>query len=184
MKKCADQADEQVNRKQFGGKSPSRSQCQEEVEQDPCDRNRRLTRAMQLGREKHRLALQCTAEKLGGLIPGRFSLEQRYRGDPRTGKKELVSPEEARTLLQQGCGDELAGTIVPDVVIHSGDPLEILAVYDFKFPCPETNSPTWRAYEQGPFAGSTQGKIYFAILNIVPNLVAPLREIIPWLKSQ
>jgi hypothetical protein len=96
----------------------------------------------------------------------------------------LVSPEEARRLLQQGCGNELEGTIVPDVVIHSGDPLEVLAVYDFKFPCPETNSPTWRAYEQGPFAGSTQGKIYFAILNIVPNLVAPLREIIPWLKSQ
>lgn len=184
LKRCADQADEQVNRRHFGGKSPSRSQCQEEVEKDPCDKNKRLTRAMQLGREKHRLALQCTAKELSGLIPGRFSLEQRYRGDPQTGKKELVSPEEARTLLKQGCGAELEGTIVPDVVIHSGDPLEVQAVYDFKFPCPETNSPTWRAYEQGPFAGSTQGKIYFGILNVVPKLVAPLREIIPWLRSQ
>lgn len=57
LKKCADWADEQVNLRHFGGKSPSRAQCQEEVEKDPCDKNKRLTRAMQLGKEKHRMAL-------------------------------------------------------------------------------------------------------------------------------
>lgn len=117
-------------------------------------------------------------------MKGRFSLEQRYRGDPQTGWKELVSPEEARRLLQQGCGGELEGTIVPDVVIHTGNPLEVLAVYDFKFPCPETNSPTWRDYEKGPFAGSTQERIYFGILKVVPNLVAPIRGIIRQLGFQ
>jgi hypothetical protein len=181
LKKCADQADEQVNRKQFGGKSPSRAQCQEEVEKDPCDRNKRLTRAMQLGREKHRLALECTAKALGGLIPGRFSLEQRYRYDPETGTKELVSPEEARRPLQQGCGDELEGTIVPDVVIHSGNPLEVLAVYDFKFPCPETNSPKWNPSRR---AGLDQGELYLKILGVEPNLVSPIRKIIRWLESR
>jgi hypothetical protein len=183
LRKCADWADERVNLRHFGGKSPSRAQCQEEVEKDPCDPKKKVTRAMQVGKEKHRLALQCTSEKLGALIPGRFSLEQRYRGHPETGRKELVSPEEARTLLKQGCGNELEGTIVPDVVIHSGNPLEVLAIYDFKFPCPETNRPDWRVYERGPFAGSTQGKIYFEILKVEPNLVAPIRRIIRWLES-
>ncbi len=35
-----------------------------------------VTRAMQLGTEKHRLAIQCTKEKLDALIPGHFSLEK------------------------------------------------------------------------------------------------------------
>ena len=74
------------------------------------------------------MALQCVQERLDRLIPGRFSLEPRYRYDKRTGQTELVSQQEARALRQQGCGDELKGTLVPDVVIHSGNPLEALAV--------------------------------------------------------
>ncbi|HEX5748473.1 MAG TPA: hypothetical protein VFZ09_19700 [Archangium sp.] len=183
LEKCVDWANDQVNRRRFSGNSPSRKQCQEEVSgTDPC--GRRMTRAMHLGTEKHALALQCAEEKLGELIPGRFSREPRYRYDPQTGQKQLVSREEARTLLQQGCGNELEGTIVPDIVIHSGNPLEALAVYDFKFPCPDTNKPTWREYEKGPFAGSTQGKMYLEILKVGPNLIAPIRGIIRWLESQ
>jgi len=144
---CVEWADAEVNRQRFGGKSPSRAQCQEELPgSDPC--GKKVTRAMQLGREKHDLARQCTETKLGGLIPGRVSLEPRYRYNPQTGQKQLVSPEEARALRQQGCGDELEGTIVPDVVIHSGNPLDVLAVYDFKFPCPITNKPRWNPSPQ------------------------------------
>ena len=112
-------------------------------------------------------------------MPERFSLEQSYRYDPQTGQKQLVSGKEAQALLQQGCGDELAGTIVPDVVIHSGNPLEVLAVYDLKFPCPSSNEPSWRDYEEGhPHHGSDQGSIYRKILQVIPKLVAPLWKII------
>ena len=124
---CVEWADAKVNRQRFGGKNPSRAQCQEELPgTDPC--GKKVTRAMQLGTEKHALARQCVEQKLNAQIPGRFSLEQRYRHDPQTGQKQLVSPEEARALRRQGCADELEGTIVPDVVIHSGNPLDVLAV--------------------------------------------------------
>jgi hypothetical protein len=174
---CAEWAHGQVNLQYFGGKSPSRAQCQEEVEKDPCDKNKRLTRAMQLGREKHRLALQCTAQKLGGLIPGRFSLEQRYRYDEQTGQLQLISREKARALCQQGCSGELEGTIVPDVVIHSGNPLQIMAVYDFKFPCPISNPPRWAQDEDDR---CHQGNAYFKALGVGPDIVAPIWKFIRW----
>jgi hypothetical protein len=178
LKGCAEWAHETVNRHRFGG-NPSRAQCQEELpEKDPC--GRKLTRAMQVGQEKHRLALQCTQQRLGALIPERFSLEQRYRYDKQTRKRELVSHEEARTLRRQGCGDELEGTIVPDVVIHTGNPLEPLAVYDFKFPCPISNTPRWRQYAEGPpHNGASQGDVYNEALGVKPHLVAPRYGIIP-----
>jgi hypothetical protein len=180
---CVEWANTQVNRKRFDGKSPTREQCQEELPgTDPC--GKKVTRAMQLGREKHALARQCTETKLGGLIPGRFSLEQRYRYDSQTGQKQLVSPEEARALRQQGCGDELEGTLVPDVVIHSGNPLGVLAVYDFKFPCPFSNDPMWNKYPEGhPYHGSTQGKMYRKVFQVGPHLVAPIWRIIRWVES-
>ncbi|MFY0527811.1 hypothetical protein ACN28I_33230 [Archangium gephyra] len=181
---CVEWANAEVNLQRFGGKSPSREQCQEELPgTDPC--GKKVTRAMQLGTEKHALALQCTETKLGALIPGRFSLEQRYRYDPQTGQKQLVSSEEARSLRQQGCGDELKGTIVPDVVIHSGNPLEVQAVYDFKFPCPFSNYPRWMEYGGRSSRGTpNQGDAYFNILRVGPDLVAPLWKIIRWTESQ
>ncbi|WP_257451384.1 hypothetical protein [Archangium lipolyticum] len=175
---CVDWADTAVNRKRFGGNDPTRTQCQEEVEKDPCGKP--VTRAMQLGTEKHRLAIQCTKEKLDALIPGRFSLEQRYRYDEQTGQKQLVSPEEERALKQQGCSGALEGTLVPDVVIHSGNPLQALAVYDFKFPCPITNRPRWKPY---PHLGVNQGDMYRKLLEVAPNIVTPIRGIIRWLAS-
>lgn len=176
---CVEWAHEQVNLRHFGGKSPTRAQCQEQVEQDPCDKTKRLTRAMQLGTEKHRLALQCTAKKLGALIPGRFSLEQRYRYDKQTGQRQLISREKARALCQQGCsGELLEGTIVPDVVIHTGNPLEVLAVYDFKFPCPISNTPRWT---QDADDNCHQGDAYFKALGVGPDIVAPIWKFIRWL---
>ncbi|HEX5749904.1 MAG TPA: hypothetical protein VFZ09_26975 [Archangium sp.] len=172
---CVEWAHGEVNRQRFGGQSPSREQCREELPgADPC--GKKVTRAMQLGTEKHALARQCVEQKLNARIPGRFSLDQRYRYDPRTGQRQLISREEARTLLQQGCGEELKGTIVPDVVIHTGNPLEVLAVYDFKFPCPISNPPDWREYANG----SLQGDTYRQILGVGPDLVAPIWKIIRW----
>lgn len=181
--KCVEWAHGEVNLRRFGGKSPSREQCQEALPgTDPC--GKKVTRAMQLGTEKHALARQCVEQELNALIPGRFSLDQRYRYDPRTGQKQLVSPEEARALRQQGCGDEFEGTIVPDVVIHSGNPLEVLSVYDFKFPCPISNYPSWNRYPRGhPYSDSNQGAIYKKILGVGPHLVAPIWRIIRWVES-
>jgi hypothetical protein len=175
--KCVEWANDEVNDKRFGGNRPTPAQCQEVLGNDPCGNT--VTRAMLLGKQKHRLALQCVEWELGKLIPERFSLEQRYRYDSRTGQKQLVSSKEAQALLQQGCGNELEGTIAPDVVIHSGNPLAVLAVYDLKFPCPASNEPSWRDYEEGhPYHGSDQGRIYHKILQVIPRLVAPLWKII------
>jgi hypothetical protein len=174
--KCVEWANDEVNDKRFGGNSPTPAQCQEVLGNDPCGNT--VTRAMLLGKQKHRLALQCAELELGKLIPKHFSLEQRYRQDPQTGQTQLVSREEARALLQRGCGAELEGTIVPDVVIHSGNPLEALAVYDLKFPCPFSNEPSWRDYEEGhPHHGSNQGDIYRNFLRVIPKLVAPIWRI-------
>ncbi len=177
---CTQWANAKVNSRYFGEKGPSHEQCNEELSQlDPC--GKKVTRAMQLGTEKHALALQCAAQKLGALIPGRFSLEPRYRYDKPAKTTTLVSPEEVRALRQQGCWDELKGTLVPDVVIHSGNPLLVQAVYDFKFPCPIDNHPTWNRYPKGhSHAGLSQGRVYNEALGAEPALVAPQWGIIRW----
>lgn len=173
LMECADWAHEKVDSRYFGNKGPTREQCKEELPQlDPC--GRKVTRAMQLGTEKHALALQCAEQKLGALIPGRFSVEPRYRYDNQSRRTEWVSLDEARALRQQGCWDELPGTLVPDIVIHPGNPLLVQAVYDFKFPCPITNEPTWRHYEgEHPYRGSSQGQMYSEVLQAEAALVAP-----------
>lgn len=122
LEHCAEQAEAEVNRRHLGGASPTRQQCQEVLTtKDPCGRT--VTRAMQWGSEKHTLALQCTQEKLDVLLPGRFSLEPRYRYDKATGQTRWLTPQEVRTLLRDGCGEELKGTLAPDVVLHAGHPL-------------------------------------------------------------
>ena len=170
---CAQWAHAEVNLRHFGGQSPSRAQCQEPLPNvDPC--GRQVTWAMRLGIEKHQLALQCARERLDTLIPERFSLEQRYRQDPRTGHRQLLGSEEVRAILRQRCGETLLGTLVPDVVIHSGNPLEVLAVYDFKFPCPSSNPSRWNAYAPGhPSGVPDQGALYEKVFEVKPHRVAP-----------
>lgn len=170
---CAERADFQVNIRRFAGDQPSREQCQEVLPGwDPC--GKKVTRAMQLGTEKHQLALQCIQERFNRLFPGRFSLEQRYRYDKQTRSTKLISREEARALRKQDCGEELKGTLVPDVVIHSGNPLEALAIYDFKFPCPSTNQPSWTKYPEGhPHYPENQGDMYQQALGAAAFRVAP-----------
>ncbi len=172
LKKCAELANELVNHRRLGG-DPTRAQCEEVVGRD--GNGNEVTRAMQLGEEKHAEARKCAEERLGGLLPGRFSLEQRYRYDPTTRQKELVSEEERQTLLRKGQGKKLKGTLVPDVVIHSGNPLEVQAVYDFKFPCLSTSLPKWTIYsEEGhPFRDRTQGSVYEEVFGVNAMRVTP-----------
>jgi hypothetical protein len=128
---------------------------------------------MLLGREKHEAALACIQEKLSKQLPGGFSLNQRYRYNPRTERWEPLSAAQEQALLRTG-GEGLVGTLVPDVVIHLGNPLQVLDLYDLKFPCPGTNFPDWRRYPDGhPDEGSHQGQVYKHALGAEPARVAP-----------
>jgi hypothetical protein len=174
---CAESADAQVNRLHFAGLKPTRQQCQEVLSsKDPC--GRMVTRAMQLGSEKHYLALQCAQEKLESLVPGRFRLEPRYRYDTQQHRPQHIPEQEARALLRQGCSEHLRGTLRPDVVLHSGSPLEVQAVYDFKFPCPPSNRPVWSPQDgENIHPPEHQGTAYAKALNAEAAIVSPERGI-------
>jgi hypothetical protein len=129
----------------------------------------------------HKVALQCAGERLGALRPGGFSLEQRYRYDRSTGKTTLVSAEEAQSLLRQWRGSELKGTLVPDVVIHSGDPSRAEAVYDFKFTCADSSGPArWGRYPEGhPYQRLSQKDMYQEALGVNAWRVIPWLGVLP-----
>ncbi|OJT18417.1 hypothetical protein BO221_40855 [Archangium sp. Cb G35] len=174
LKKCAELARSEVllrYPKQFKGPAPDAGECKQETKAQ----GRRVTWAMRLGIEMHEAARNCTEEALGKMRPGRFSLEQRYRPDMETGEKELVRAEEEQALEESGNGGELKGTLKPDVVIHDGDPLNALAVYDFKFPCVSSDSvPEWHQYPDGhPFAGFSQGEMYQNFIALLVARVIP-----------
>ncbi len=167
---CAVEADFQVNKRLFGG-NPSRKQCSEVVK---FDRNGDpITQARISGHEKHKEALACIREKLLHLKVSGFSLNQRYRFNSQTERWEPMSHLEVEELLRSGA-QELVGTIVPDIVIHTGTPLEVLDVYDLKFPCPGSNEPDWREYPEGhPYQNLTQGQVYAKAFQSNPALIAP-----------
>ena len=170
---CVKDADFQLNERYFGG-SPTREQCSEVVGRNA--RGEPVTRAMQLGREKHQLALECIQKKLQELRPGGFSLEQRYRQEG-SGKWVPLSRSQVEALLRSG-GQALVGTIEPDVVIHTGNAAEVLDVLDLKFPCPGTNEPFWNRYGNGhPYQGRTQGEAYEGAFGVKPARVAPRWDI-------
>lgn len=176
LKSCVEQANAEVNERRLGG-NPTPAQCAEKVGVN--EQGKPVTRAMQLGTEKHEVALWCIQERLSLERPGGFSVEQRYRYDRQTRETTLVSKEEAEALKSQGRSGELRGTLVPDLVIHSGDPLRPQAVYDLKFPCPSTRFPEWGRYpESSPYYPSTQGDIYMEAWRELVFLVAPIWGII------
>jgi hypothetical protein len=175
LAECADLARSEVllrHQGDFEELSPNIDECNELAKNA---RRRGMTWAMLLGVEMHEEALKCAGERLGKLRPGRFSLEQRYRYDSREGRWKLVSREEERLLEETGNGGELLGSLQPDVVIHEGDPLMVQEVYDFKFPCVNTDDiPPWTRYPRGhPHAGLDQGKMYGRVLAENPARVAP-----------
>jgi hypothetical protein len=171
---CVKDADFKLNERYFGG-NPSREQCSEVVGQDSSGNP--VTRAMLLGREKHTLALECIQQKLHEIRPKGFNLNQRYRENKVTGKWEPLGEQQVKALLRAG-GDGLIGTIEPDIVIHTGNPAEVLDVLDLKFPCPGTNAPTWYRYPDGhPFERQSQGQVYERAFGVDPARVAPRWDI-------
>ncbi|WPB76361.1 hypothetical protein KYC5002_46175 [Archangium violaceum] len=171
LSKCANMAREKVLRQHMGGRSPTPTECHEKKEFG----GRVRTRAMFLGEEMHKVALACAELELGALRPGGFSREPRYRYNTDTRQRELISPEKEAALLEEGCYNELRGTIKPDIVIHAGNPLLPLAVYDFKFPCVSRDRVPWCLYTKGPHAGRWQNEVYGEALGVEP------KEILPWI---
>ncbi|RKH31926.1 hypothetical protein D7Y13_31355 [Corallococcus praedator] len=142
LKKCADDARSEILDQQHGGKSPTQEECKESIKTPGGES---MTRAIWFGEQMHTLALECAQQKLESILPGRFSIEPTYRFDPSTRTTTLLSAEEVMLLKQPRFVSELKGTIVPDIVIHSGSPLKVTGVYDFKFPCVNPNKPpAWR----------------------------------------
>jgi len=175
LKYCADMARSEVLLRysdQFKGSTPGADECNEETMDG---QGRKVTWAVRLGTEMHAVARQCAENELKTLQPGRFSLEQRYRYDRSTGQKQLVTAEQEALLKKAGDFGELKGTLKPDVVIHTGTPLDVQAVYDFKFPCANTDKrPQWREYPEGhQYEGSNQGDLYQEALGATPRIVAP-----------
>jgi hypothetical protein len=170
---CARLAERQVNSQFFGNRPPTRQECGEEVFVDGC--NAPITRAMHLGQLKHAAALQCAQQVLTQLWPAPFSIEQRYRYYPHARFLETVSRQEEARLIAQGCTQELWRTIKPDIVLHADrDLLRAVLVLDFKFPCPETNAPSWKKYrDKSAYAGSNQDRVYKDALGGETILISP-----------
>jgi hypothetical protein len=173
LAECADMARAEVMLKHFEGRRPTRAECNEEVGKD--SRGEPITRAIRLGVEQHRVALECAEENLRKLKPGGYSLSPRYRYDPDTGKAEHLEREAVQDLLRQGRSGELKGTLEPDVVIHGGAPHQVQAVYDYKFPCMNTDRKSpWREYPKGSAqAAADQGELYESALKVTPRRVQP-----------
>ncbi len=175
LTRCADSARSEIllrHEGDFKDLTPTADECNQPAKNAT---RKDVTWAMQLGTEMHEEARDCAEAALSTLLPGRFSLEQRYQYNRQTGRKRLVSAEEERLLEKTGNAGELLGSLKPDVVIHSGDPLDVKAVYDFKFPCVNTDRVTnWSDYPPGhPYQGSNQGKIYTEAFGEEPARILP-----------
>nr|WP_242544231.1 hypothetical protein [Corallococcus sp. NCSPR001] len=177
---CAVQAEQVGNARYFENRPPTRQECSEVVEQDRCGKP--VTRAMQLGKLKHVLALQCAEAVLKELWPAPFSIEQRYRYYPNARFLETLSRAKEAQLIADGCTDELRGTIKPDLVLHGDrDLLKSVLTLDFKFPCPDTNPARWTEYgSNSPYAYDSQGAIYEKALGGRAMLVSPKAGVEPF----
>lgn len=175
LEQCADKARSEVllsHEGDFAALFPNAQECNQLAKNA---QGRNVTWAMQLGLEMHAKARDCASTALSLLILGRFSLEQRYLYDRQTKRKRPVSAEEERLLEETGNQGELKGSLKPDVVIHSGDFLEVLAIYDFKFPCINIDTVSgWTRYPEGhPYQGFSQGQMYEEAFNQNPARVFP-----------
>ncbi|MBN1207667.1 MAG: hypothetical protein JXB05_22575 [Myxococcaceae bacterium] len=178
LSECADEARSVVMLKHFGDRGPTHEECRQVVGVDA--NGQPITRAMQLGVEQHQVALECAQEKLQELKPDGFSISPRYRIKSGTGSVQYLTQDQVKALLNAGRGAELRGTIEPDVVVHTGNPLQVQAIFDFKFPCVNGGEPPWRKYPDGPpHEGRDQGTVYKNILGTKPWRVVPRRGVLP-----
>lgn len=174
LAECAGHANFVVNERRLGGRSPTREQCREVVGKDR--KGHDITRAMTLGQEKHQEALTCVQRALGERFAENLQLEPHYQKDAKTGRWQRLDPKRVAQWLSEGLFSNLLTALVPDVVLHAkGNPLKVQAVYDFKFPCPASNEPTWRDYPEGhPYYPNNQGEMYQQALGVEhPTFVTP-----------
>ncbi|RKH12639.1 hypothetical protein D7V97_07895 [Corallococcus sp. CA053C] len=179
LAECAVRAERRGNALFFHDRPPTRAECGEVVEQDACGKP--VTRAMQLGRRKHVLALECAREVLEALWPAPFSIEQRYRYYPNAKVVETMSREKEARLIAEDCTEELWGTIKPDLVLHADrNLLKAALILDFKFPCPEDNPPRWTKYGgSSPYANQSQRDVYQTALGGRALLISPVKGVLP-----
>ncbi|PTL79314.1 hypothetical protein [Vitiosangium sp. GDMCC 1.1324] len=158
---CAQKANEQVNKEdeELQGQEPTREQCKQVVRREG---NQDVTRAMDLGARKHKVALDCVREAFAKQFSENIRVEPTYQKDPSTRLWRWIDPKQVAEWLQLGLTSQLWGALVPDIVIHAtGNPNQLQRVYDFKFPCPATNSPQWGRYTKDqPHHPNDQGKMY------------------------
>ncbi len=161
LTQCAQAANGKVNEEdeELQGQEPTREQCKKVVRREG---NQEITRAMELGARKHELALDCARKAFSERFSDTVSAEPTYQKDSSTGLWRWIEPKLVAEWLQLGLTSNLWGALVPDIVIHaSGNPNQVQRVYDFKFPCPSTNQPSWGRYGKGqPHYPNNQGDIY------------------------
>jgi len=178
LEDCADDARSTVLLARFQGRNPTPEECRREASRDA--QGAPVTWAMKLGAEMHHLALDCARRELAELRAGGFSVEPRYRRASRDQAWEALSEHEAQALIRQGRAGELKGTLVPDIVIHAGNPTQALVVYDFKFPCLGDDPSSWRVYPRGhPHAGRTQKFMYEQALGTRAFRIIPRWGVLP-----
>ncbi|HZH17263.1 MAG TPA: hypothetical protein VE057_23110 [Archangium sp.] len=165
LTQCAQQANEQVNQedKKLQGREPTREQCQEVVRREG---NTEVTRAMELGARKHKLALDCARAAFAERFAENISVEPTYQKDPSKGLWRWIDPAQVAEWLTLGLKSQLWGSLVPDLVLHaSRNPNQVQRVYDFKFPCPSGKSPSWGRYSKGhPHHPKNQKEMYEEVL--------------------
>ena len=167
LKDCANEASAQVDEQWVGkDKRPNRQLCEQTYETD--SRGNKVTWAMHLGREKHRVAFECVHRELGETLADHLRLQPQYRYYRATRELELLDPREVAEWLRNGLYGMLLGTLIPDVVVHAAvNPLRVQAVFDFKFPCPSSNDARWHTFpENHPYHGLNQGQIYKEAFNL------------------
>jgi hypothetical protein len=170
---CAHAANQQVNQEdaKLKGQEPDKEECRRVVRREG---NMDVTRAMELGTRKHDKALECARKAFEGDLAKYVRVEPTYQKDLHTGLWRWLDPQQVKEWLQLGLTAQLWGALVPDIVIHAADnPNQVQRVYDFKFPCPPTNRPTWRPYAPDhPHYPNTQGQMYQKALRLKDDELA------------
>ncbi|MCY1076966.1 hypothetical protein [Archangium lansingense] len=165
--RCAREANEQANKEdeELQGQEPTREQCKKVVRREG---NQEVTRAMELGARKHKLALDCVRAALAEGFAEYVSVEPTYQKEPNTGQWQWIDPKQVMEWLQLGLKSKLWGALVPDIVLHApGNPNQVQRVYDLKFPCPHNNDPSWGRYGPGqPHHPKNQGQMYQEALRL------------------
>ncbi|HYO71184.1 MAG TPA: hypothetical protein VEU33_34400 [Archangium sp.] len=165
--RCVRQAEQEVNDHHFGGKSPTREQCQE------VKVGERTTWAAYLGLFKHEMAWPCLRKALDKLVTKKkYLLHPRFYIDPQEGTWVHMPEKLMSQIVAQEGWSGLRGTIEPDIVLLDANGVVIHA-YDLKFPCPGTNGAGWGHYKDGRWKDWSQEDVYRKALEVRPRLVSP-----------